>query len=273
MFSFFKSKGPAGSATVVNAAVGAPLVRKTNFPAIQAVPESTTAARQLALKGIPPRASFVDTPIAGQTTMAFVVEGAAGQPPLALVNISGTGAHIELWELGSTEKHNFVRRREVRLDPAQNSWAAFLLSGVARLPGNRLLLAVFYYAPQVKEALFLYDIAADSYTKLANVVPFDTLDQQKFFEARQVAPGTVIVQYYSANIRLAPEVYYNTPSHLRLYSLHHPQGMEILRFGADDGGIEQWTVVDSTLWVHTKDPRDGDNPQEFTWSLNLQGVL
>jgi hypothetical protein len=273
MFSFFKDKGAAKSETAVHADVGALLVRQQNFPAKQPTSTSAPAPRQLALDGVPPQASLLDQAIAGQTTTAYLIEASAGHPPLALVNISGAQAHIELWELAAGDKPVFARKRAVRLDSAQDSWSAFLLSDVAHLPGNRLLVAVFYYAPQVKQALFQYDIAANSFTKIANVVPHHTVDQQKFFAAQLVAPETVIVQYYTSSIRLAPEVYYNTPSHLRLFSPRYPQGVEILQLSAADGGIERWTVIDRMLWIHSRDPRERGKPKDFVWSLNLEKVL
>lgn len=273
MFSFFKDKSAAKSTTTVHADVGALLVRQQAFPAKQPTATSAPAPKQLALDGVPPQASLLDRSIAGQTTTAYVIEGSAGHPPLALVNISGAQAHIELWELVAGEKPVFARQRAVRLDSAQDSWSAFLLADVASLPSNRLLVAVFYYAPQVKQALFEYDIAADSFTKIANVTPHNTLDQQKFFAAQLVAPETVIVQYYTSSIRLAPEVYYNTPSHLRLFSPRYPQGLEILQLAAADGGIERWTVIDKMLWIQSRDPRERGKPADFVWSLNLEKVL
>lgn len=273
MFSFFKDKSAAKIETTVHADVGALLVRQQGYPSKQPTSTSAPAPKQLALDGVPPQASLLDQPIVGQTTKAYMIEAAAGNPALALVNISGAQAHIELWELGAGEKPVFTRKRAVRLDSAQDSWSAFLLADVTHLPGNRLLVAVFYYAPQVKQALYVYDIAADAFTKIANVVPYNTIDQQQFFAAQSVGPDNVIVQYYTSSIRLAPEVYYNTPSHLRLFSPRYPQGLEILQLSAADGGIERWTVIDKMLWIQSRDPRERGKPKDFVWSLNLEKVL
>lgn len=273
MFSFFKDKGAAKSVTSVPAEVGAPLVRQQAFSSKPPTAGAAPAPKRLALDGVPPQASLLEQPIAGQTTTAFLVEGARGHPPLALVNISGAQAHIELWELGTDDKPVFLHKRNVRLDPAQESWNAHLLADVAYLPAGRLLVAVFYYAPQVKQALFLYDIGADSFTRIATVTPYNTIDQEKFFEAQRVAPEAVMVQYFTGSIRLAPEVYYNTPSHLRLFTPQHPQGLDVLQIGAADGGIERWAVIDKTLWIKSRDPRERGRPKDFVWSLNLEKVL
>jgi hypothetical protein len=271
MFSFFKDKDAAKSATRVHADVGAPLVRQDHFPASRPSVLSAQAPKQLALNGVPPDAAFLDQPIVGQTTSAYIIEEAGGAR-LAFANISGAHAHIELWELNVNEKPLFKRKRTVRLDPEQDSWRSFLLADVVRLPENRLLLSVFYYAPQVKQALFVYDYAADSYTKIANVVPH-TDNRQKFFEAQLVAPDAAIVQYYTNRIRLAPEVYYNTPSHLRLFTPRYPQGVEILQLSAADGSLKRWAVIDKTLWLEAADSRDPRKPKDFIWSLNLEKML
>jgi hypothetical protein len=271
MFSFFKDKDAAKSATRVHADAGAPLVRQDHFSVSQPSVLSAKAPKQLALNGVPPDAAFLDQPIVGQTTSAYVIEDAAGAR-LAFVNISGAHARIELWELTVNEKFLFKRKRTVRLDPEQDSWRSFLLADVARLPENRLLLAVFYYAPQVKQALFVYDYATDSYTKIANVVPH-TDNRQKFFAAQLVAPDAMIVQYYTNRIRLAPEVYYNTPSHLRLFTPRYPQGVEVLQLSAADGSVKRWAVIDKTLWLEATDSRDARKPKDFIWSLNLEKML
>lgn len=272
MFSFFKKdQGAAKHPTVVHADVDALLVSHPGLPVQWPATPPMWAPRRLALDGVPPRAALLDEPVPGQTTTAFIIEG-SGHAPLALVNIGGERAHIELWEMGPGEKPPFVRKKALRLDPGQDSWSVFLLSDVAYLPDNRLLLAVYYYAPHVKQGLFMYDIASDSYSKIADVVPHLD-DRQKFFEAQLIEQDTVLVQYYTDTIRLAPEVYYNTPSHVRLYTPRYPQGIEILQLSAADGGIDRWTVRDRTLWMQSVDPRERAKPKEFIWSLNLEKVL
>lgn len=268
MFSFFKDKSAGKGATTVHSSVGATLKHEAAFPAV--TDTDSLACKLRALDGIPPNASLVDTAVPGQTTSAYVIDRDS-QPALALVNISGERAHIELWEL-APGKQTFARRRTVRLDPQQDTWSAYLLADVACLPGDRLLLAVFYYAPQVKQALFVYDMTGDTYAKIANVVPF-TDNRQKFFEAKPVAPGTAAIMYYTGRERLAPEIYYNAPSHVRLMGTRELQGTEVLSLGAADGSIRRWAVIDNSLWLDTMDFRNRNKPTEFFWSLDLAAVL
>jgi len=272
MFSLFKDKRAAQGETRVHPDAGATLARQSSFPSAQRSVPVAPAVQVRALRGVPPKAELLDQPIPGETTSAYLVDGPGGQPPLAVVNISGARAHIEIWELKSAGKPVFARSRPVRLDPEQDSWTSFLLSDVARLPGNRLLLAVFYYAPQVKQALFVYDVAAGSYTKIANVVPYAD-NRQKFFEAQWVAPDTALVSYYTGRTRIAPEIYYNTPTHLRLFSPRYPQGIELLQLAAADGSVARWSVLDKTLWLESRDTRKPREPKTFAWSLSLENLL
>lgn len=271
MFSFFRNKDSVP--TVVDPTVGAQLVRQSAFPATPpAVIEPAVTCAQRAVRGIPPQASLVDEAVPGVTTTAYVIDATSAHPPLALVNISGAAARVELWELSPDTAPTFVRQRSVRLDPEQDQWASFLLADVACMPGGRLLLAVFYYAPQVKQALFLYDIATDSYTKIAGVVPFAD-NRRQFFDLQFTAPDQALLLYYTAATRIAPEVYYNAPAHLRVFTSQQPHGREVLKLGAADGTVERWAIIDRTVWLQTQDFRERKQPKAFIWSLDLRSLL
>jgi hypothetical protein len=272
MFEFFGKKNPAASVTSIHAEVDAPLVREKAFPETPSSVAFDPTPKRLALKGVPPQGSLLERPIHGETTTAYIVEGSPKRARLALVTINVGRPHVELWELGATDEFVFASQRTVRLDPNEDSWAGFLLSGVAALPGERLLLAITYYAPHVKHALFVYDMSSGSCTKLSNVVP-DIRNPSTLFEAQRVAPETVMVKYHSDRVRLAPEVYYNVPSHLRLYGPHCPEGLELVRLSAADGSVRRFSVVNDTLWLDAWDIRERGNPQALVWSLNLQKVL
>jgi len=267
---FFNKK--SNDSTTVHPSVGAALVRASQYPA---APPAQIGLRQTckrtALDGVPPQATFRGADVPGQTSAAYVVER-GGSPPLALVNVRGGNSHIEAWELSSTDKPTFVRQRTMRLDPEQSSWVGYLLSDVACLPENRVLLAVFYYAPQVKQALFVNDIARDTISKIANVAP-DPVNRDKFFEAQNVAPEATIVLYYTGSTRTSPEVYYNAFNHLVLFDARHPDGLEVLKLAAADGAIERWHVADKTLWLQAADKRDPRRTTQFVWSLDLSKVL
>lgn len=274
MFSFFKNKDSAKSVTTVHPDAGAQLVREKSLPPnFENSGASDPAPPLLALNGVPPQATLQAQRITGQTTSAWVAEAAQGRPRLALVNINaGRRPYIEVWEIGAGDKPSFTRKRNSTLDPEQESWSGLSLLGVAQLPQNRFLLGISYRVPQVKHALFVYDSASDSYTKLANVVPH-LVDRKLLFDAQAVAPNAVIVKYYTASIRLAPEVYYNTPTHLRLFSSRHPQGIELVKLSAEDGSVGRWTVIDKTLWLDAWDIREKHQPKALIWSLNLGKVL
>jgi hypothetical protein len=256
MFGFFKDKRAAKAVTTVHADVGSSLAREASFPSSPPTSAVARKPKQITINGSP----------------AYVVEGSSGHAPLALVNINAGKPHIEIWELESDKSLTPARKKPVQLDPAQDSWSGYLLSGASYVSENQLVLGVYYYAPQVKQALFLYDRSNDSFTKIANVVPF-TDDYQKFFEAQAVTPNAVIVKYYTGRIRISPEVYYNTPTHLRLFTARYPQGVELVQLSAADGSVERWAVLNKKLWLEARDTREPRQPHEYIWSLNLGQVL
>jgi hypothetical protein len=274
MFSFFKNKGAGKTATAVHPDVGAPLVPQSNFPATKPPPTVECTPQEQAFDGAPPGGKWADKRISGQTTAAFVVEGSAGQPRLGFVNVRGPGGDLrmQVWELGAGNQPPFTRQRAVRLDPKQDSWTVFFLTSMACLPGNRYLLAINYYDPHVLHALYVYDSTKDSYTKLADVKAYaDNLEQ--FFDAQVVAPDAVIVHYFTGTMRLAADVYYNTPSRLRLFTPRYPQGLELAQLSANDGSVRRWAVIDKTLWLDALDYREKHKPKQLYWSLNLENVL
>jgi hypothetical protein len=177
-----------------------------------------------------------------------------------------------MWQVSAHAIPKFIAKKPVRLDAAQDSWGGFLAPSVACLPGNRLLLAVVYYAPQVKEALYVYDIASGEFSALGRIAP-NTENYDKFFEVQPVSADTALVLYYTGTKRIAPERYYNELNHLRLYSPRYPQGVELLKLGIDDGNVTRWAVVERTLWLHTTDKRDLHKPVERYWSIDLTKVL
>jgi hypothetical protein len=275
MFSFFKNKGASKTVTTVHPDVAAPLVPQAKFTTAQPAATLECTPKQLALDGLPPQGKFLAAPVPGQTKTAFVVEGSAGQPRLTFANVERPGGDLrfEVWELGgSASQPTFARQRALQLDPKQASWSIFYLADVACLPGNRFLLAVGYHAPHAKHGLFVYDSASNSSTKLADVQPYaDNLDQ--LFDSQFVAPDAVIVHYFTDTIRLAADVYYNTPSRLRLFAPRYPQGVELLQLSAADGSVRRWSVIDKTLWIDALDYREKHKPKQLYWSLNLEHVL
>jgi len=277
MFSIFKKK-PADVSSV-HPSVGTALTRATQFPGnVPAPPLLAATCRKVALSGIPPQASVVADAVPGQTTTAFIVEQ-AGAAPLAIANVNNPTGRVEIWELEAATLR-FVRQKARRMDPEQDSWVTWLLSDVACLPGKRVLVGLAYYAPQVKQALFIYDVAADAFTRFANVVP-DIDDRRQFFATLNVASNVTsraaaeasLVLYNTNQVRTGPEKYYNSFNHLVLFTAKHPDGLEILKLAAADGSIRRWAVIDRTLWLQTTDRRDPRQPADFVWSLDLSNVL
>jgi hypothetical protein len=156
-----------------------------------------------------------------------------------------------------------------------------LVTEIAYLPNDRLLLAVEHHTP-VRYGLYIYDIAANSCSKLSDVSSFGFTPQrrleseQAFFESQGkmfdllvVSPEEMLVLFYSGEQRLAAEVYYATPGHIYAFSAQHPQGAEVLRLSAADGVVEGWLTHEKTLWLATQDFRDRKNIKSYAMSLDL----
>jgi hypothetical protein len=58
-----------------------------------------------------------------------------------------------------------------------------------------------------------------------------------------------------------------------LFSPQHPQGLEVIKLGLDDGNVIDWTVIDKTLWLRTRDRRNDELPDGMVWSLDLSSVF
>ena len=267
MFSFFKKK-PADVSSV-HPTVGATLTRAAAFPNPIEPPALPVTCRRAAVEGVPPLAKLVDEHIEGQTSYAYIVSN-PGRPTLAAVNVTDKDGVVELWEL--SEQLEFVRKRAVRVDPEQSSWITYLFTDAACLPGDRLLLGIYFIAQQVKQALFVYDISNNTFTRLADVAR-DVDDRERFFTAQPAAANASIVLYNTGQVRTAPEQYYNAFNHLVLFTPQHPTGLEILKLAAADGSVRRWTVIDKTLWLQATDRRDPRKPADFVWSLDLSKVL
>jgi hypothetical protein len=276
MFFFKKSKPDV---TSVGAAVGVPLVKHAKFTDVQPAPvRPAVRANARFLRGVPPQATFADEQVPGETEIAFIVEGTATHPPLAVVRARH---RAEIWELEDAEKPVFARKRDLRIDPKQDDWVIFLITEIACLPNDRLLLAVKHHAP-VRFGLYIYDIAANSCTKLSDIAPLGFTPQRrleteqglyeslsKTFDLLVVSPEEMLVLFYSGEQRLAAEVYYGTPGHVYAFSPQHPQGAEVLRLSAADGVVESWLAHEKTLWLATQDFRDRKHIKSYAMSLDL----
>jgi hypothetical protein len=145
--------------------------------------------------------------------------------------------------------------------------------GVLALPAGRLLFHLKYRDPRPRDAVFLYDTAIDRARRLSEVdpdwsrgLPFQYLD------SLQVRPDVVFARYSSEKERIGPQSYVNHFEHLLLFSPRHPDGLEIVTLGLDDGHVRRWGMVGNRLWLETADDR-ADQAGRFIWSLDLTPVF
>jgi hypothetical protein len=266
MFSFLR--GGSKATTIVHPAVGAELRAETAFPA-SASPPTDRSCRKVAVAGEPPKAALLPASQLEGNSLGFVVEQ-AGRAPLAIINVQGPQPRFELWEL-SADASRLVAQKTATVDPAQSSWHGFLTPQVGCLPHGKLLVAVTHYAPQVKEALYTYDLDSGMFSPIGRVAP-NVADYDKFFEIQTVAEDSALVLYYTGRTRIAPERYYNAFNPVRLYSPRFPEGEDILKLGSERGNVVRFALVDKHLWLETTDYRDLGKPAKI-WSLDLSKVL
>ncbi len=120
----------------------------------------------------------------------------------------------------------------------------------------------------------MYDIARNTFQKIGDaVLDSSSGAPERMFETWPVGRDSAVVLWHSGEIRVKAEVYVRERDHLLLYSPRHPQGLEVLSLGLDDGNIERWTMVGQTLWIKTVDARNIDKPVAFVWSLDLAKAL
>jgi len=267
MFSIFKKKSADNEASTVHAEVGAPLVRESTFPAEPGVPIEPVAASvtRFSVEGEPPTATLQSKLPRDGASEAFVVAAKDARPALAFVKVSSAG-RTELWELSA--QNAFVRQRTAQFDAAQGSWTNYFVHDVAVLPGDIVLVGLRYREPRVKDALFLYDAAANTFQNLA---PFAT--SGRFFSVARPTADTVLVVYATNNTRLAAEQYYPAPTRVLLFSPQHPRGIAVLDLAPKDGSVDRWAVIGKKLWLESMDNRERTVRHNFVWSLDLSKLL
>jgi len=275
MFGLFKGQA-APLPSVVAPELGARLHRETAFPALPpALPKAAyDHCKPTRVAGTLPQARFVEADTNEHGVAAWRIAPHDGVPPLALVNVSGLHPHVELWELGSDAAPSFVRQRDLRIDAGQQTWGVSRALDAACVPGGRLVVGMAYADPLTRHALYLYDLRANAFRKLGDAVRDSSTGLPgRLFQTWPVAPDGALVLWHSGEIRLKAEVYVRERDHFMLFSPRHPQGLEVLALGLDDGNVERWAMVGRTLWLETVDARDVARPRTFVWSIDLAGVL
>ena len=273
MFGWFKSKPAALAPSVVAPEVGAPLKAESVFPAAPPPlpPASYNVCTPVGVAGRPPQARFLASAIDGESSTGFRVAAAVGSPPLALVNVMGETPTVEIWQLESDAHPLFVKKIETQIDPAQPGWKGFVAMDGACLPGRQMVLGIGYNDPAAREALYLYDIAANRFRSLGRIEPDSSQGlPYRYFETWPAARDAALVLYRTEGLRLKAEVYVTRFNHLLLVSPRFPQGLGLLKLSLDDGNVLRWAMVGKTLWLQTLDRRNG---AAFVWSLDVSKVL
>jgi hypothetical protein len=273
MFGLFKSKPAAGLTSTVAPELGTALKREAAFTATPTAlpPAAYNHCKPVGVAGRPPNATFQATAVDGESSTGFVVAASGKQPPLALVNIMTSKPAFELWQLQPGSTASFVKQLPFTLAPEQAAWNAYLLADAACLPGGQMMLGVTYRDPAPREALFLFDLATQHSRSLGLIEPDGTKGPPfRFFETWPVAPHAALVLFHTDPIRLKAEVYVKKFAHLVLFSDRHPQGLEVLKLGLDDGNVQRWAMNGRTLWLATLDARTNTS---FVWSLDLAKVI
>ena len=272
ILGLFKGK----TASTVDAAVGAPLVRHAALPAAFTPPPAPAypPVRDLGGDALPPAGKLAPNPSDGQPIRAYVAPASGAHPGVAIVNLYEPRRETQLWQMAPHDDTRFGARRAAQFSPDQAKWVAFDAETVMTLPAGQVLIHLTYDKPVPTDGLFVYDIAADRLRLLAEGVTPDWSQGLpfKFIDALQVAPDAVLVLFHSYKQRLGPQRYVNRVDHLVLFSAAHPAGVPVLTLGIDDGNVRQWGLVGRTLWLNTSDDR-GAKPRDAIWSLDLAKLL
>lgn len=274
MFGLFKKKAEVLPSTVAPE-LHAMLKRETTFPQKAAVIEDK-ACTEARVDGTPPAARFVAPDFTGSTHGAFRVASRPGLSPLAIVNGASEVQQPQFWELGSDTEPTFVRNIPVQLDPAQGSWITASAVNVGCLPGSLLALGLAYADSKGRplQSIVVYDRQTHQIRKLSDAT-YDGLSGtvENLLATRAVGAERTLLLYSTDQLRLRAEVYARKYDHILVFSPRHPQGIEILKLGLDDGNVTDWVVIDKTLWLHTYDRRNDKQPDGMEWSLDLSSVL
>jgi hypothetical protein len=272
MFGLFGKKS-AGQVSKVAPEAGASLQAHTALPSSFAPdPVPLTPACRLAhFRGDPPSVEWVPEPQSGETTQAFILPAADGTLPVAIV-ARGEMPQVQVWELSDDPSPRFLKALPAMLDPAQSSWVSSYPVAVACLPAGRAAVAVAYFAPGRKDALYVYESAANTFTSLGRIErDVSGGPPHTSFEALQAGPDAVLIAWHTGAIRLGPDNFAYQHDHIMLFSPRYPNGLEVLTLAVNDGNLRGWRMDGETLWLQTLDKRK--KPREFIWSLDLGRLL
>ncbi len=272
MFSWFGGGKDTRFATVIPPEVGFALQRGRDFPSgTPAVPPGPGRCSRTALEGTLPAARFTSSVIPGQSASAFRIDGVPGQPPLVIANTLVAPKRFEIWEMDPAATR-FIRRREIVMPAEAGDWIARRIADAACLPAGRLFLAVVYVGARDERVGLRYDTASNALVRLGPLA-HRVGDFDAYLDTRPAGRDAVVLRYDSDPVRLAPERDANGRSHFLLFSPRHPDGLEVLTWGLDDGAVGRWNVVDGTLWLELVNPRATGAPVVDVRSLELSKLL
>ena len=273
MFGLFGKKA-VKPATTVAAQVGAELQRQNAIPAHlpPAVLPAFSGCQLAHIRGDPPEAQWVPQEVLGETRRVFRIPAGAGKPALAVLASADEKKHVQVWELSNDKPARFVKQRQITLDPEQASWTLAYPVAVSCLPSQQAAVAVGYHDPRKRDALFIYNTASNQFRRMDLIEP-ERSNGPPFasFETLAATPEAMLVLYHTDAIRLGADNFAYQFDHVLLFSPRHPQGLEIIKLGVDDGNVRAWAMQGKTLWLQTSDKRK--KQQEFIWSLDLEKIL
>ena len=271
MFGFFKSRTKRPS--TVAPELHATLERQPGMPRA-AAPAQDERCEFTRVSGTPPQSRFVAPEFDDRTHSTLRIAARPGLPSLGIVNLGGDVRRPQFWELSTDAEPSFVRQIPVQLDPDESRWIAAAAIEAACLPGTLLALGLVYSPNLTFQSIVVYDRATHAVRKLADAV-YDASSGRPdtLLDIRAAGPDRTLLLFHTGQLRLRAEVYVREYDHVMVFSPRHPQGLEVLKLGLDDGNIVEWRLVDDTLRLRTRDRRDETQGGSFYWSLDLSAVL
>ena len=268
---FFKKRS-SRTTNVIDDSLAAKLVRVDDFPAaVGADADLEMSCTKVIAEGEPPALNFIARGDGEIYESGFLIGGLEGSAPFVFQNSPDPG--FDVWQLVSDNDWSIARRLHVpQLGESQDEWVDFFALDAGCLLPGRVLLSIRYDDPTAEYALYLYDIEAQSYARVADASP-EFQDPHRYFWIRRLGEDRALVLFYSGRTREAPEIYHNYYNHIMLFDRSNPGGRMLLTLGIDTGNVEDWVVVDETIYIKTVDHRGHGAPRRETWSLNISGAL
>ena len=224
------------------------------------------------LEGSLPNAYLVDVEVYEALDSAFLVK-TQGDEGVAFVN-NRQSLGVELYRVNNTntEKVELEDKVDINLDVKQSEWLSHVVTAAACLTQNQLALAISYWNPRHKHAIYIYDVVSNVFTKLADVetgIP----NIERVFEVKRISQDATLLVYYTDKKRKAAEIYHNYYHHIVFFDGANKDGLELIKLGIDTGNVVDWKVIDKKLFLKTMDNRDPKSPRVGYWSLDLSQLI